>query len=55
MKLVLYRNPGDKPFSLWDFLESARFYLSKIGYRESYADSDFTRLSKQLELKKDKT
>lgn len=54
MKLVLYRKPGDKPFSFWDFLESARFYLSKIGYHENYADSDFTRLSKQLELKKDK-
>lgn len=54
MGIVIYRKPGDKPFSYWDLISIVRYYLTKVGYKAEYTDGDYLRLSKQLGISKDK-
>ena len=54
MGIVIYRKPGDKPFSYWDLISVVRYYLTKVGYKAEYTDGDYLRLSKQLGISKDK-
>ena len=54
MGIVLYRQPGDSYFSFWDLLSVVRYYLACVGYQEGYEDQDYSRLAKQLGVKKQK-
>lgn len=54
MGIVIYRDPGDDPFSYWDLISVVRYYLNKVGYKAEYTDGDYLRLSKQLGISKDK-
>ncbi|MBD5807002.1 hypothetical protein [Limosilactobacillus walteri] len=54
MGIVIFRQPDDKLFSFWDLIKVIRYYLNYVGYGEEYNERDYSRLSKQLGIKKDK-